>query len=1325
MEPGAVIANRFTIHALAGEGGMSIVYRATDRLSGDTVAIKVLREVDGLDPERFTRESLVLAELSHPAIVRHIAHGTLDGRPYLVMEWLDGEDLADRIERAGLSVAESLTLARRVAEALAAAHARGVVHRDIKPPNIFLPGGDVARARVVDFGIARRHRGTHAATRTGVILGTPGFMAPEQVRGERVIDARADVFSLGCVLYECLTGRPAFEGDSVVAVLARILIEDAPRVSSTRPELPEDLDELVASMLARRREDRPADAAEVIARLDALRPLTGPGVAPPLHATAALTHGERRLVCVIAASVEGDAPLVADDVQATHDRTMVSMPPAVAETTWAQLAASCGGHLEVLGGTLLVVFSGDGVARDLTARAARCALAFAQEGASPVALVTGRAELRGGWPVGEAVDRAFARVERARREGDGAAGVHLDTITASLLDGSFFVETNERGPVLKVLGAMSSIDRSELERSRSRALLGREVPCVGRERELALLTSLLGQTSGDEGAAAAVLTGPAGIGKTRLVTEFLSRARTALGEDAVTVWAVSADPVGAGAPFGLIAPMLRNAAGVFGAVNTDEARARIRRRFGPPLAQRRAPAEAASLLAWVAELAGVPFDDAEAPEVAASREDPQFMGDAMLHAWIELLDAEARSRTLVLVIDNAQWGDAVSLRFVEQALARLADRPWFVLAAARDELDEAFPKLWEHVNAQRIRLGGISRRSAERLCLAALGADADPAHVARLVEHANGSPLFLEELLRATAHGEAALPESLIAMVQSRVEAMEPEARRVLRAASVFGQVFWRGGVAALLGGRGVTPGARELGLVDDWLDELTRREIVERHTRSRVPGETEWAFRHDLLRMAAYAMLTTADRALGHGLAGAWLRASGEPNPLVLADHFQRGGRAADAAACLLDAARQALEGHELDAAAVHAEHGLTHCTSARAQGASIDETEGALRMLQTEVFLWRGTPLRAVETADEALRLLPRGSAAWFRAAGAAATARGRTDRVGELPSWIACVAPVEPADDAWDDRAEALARAAVHLYHAHDLAAGDALLDTVTRSFTAHPPGPIVEARVAGARASRATVVGALDEVEAHTLHALTAYEHAGDARNATTQRMVLGIAAVRAGRYDDAEKWLDEALAFSRRMKLSINCALSLRPLAQVYLRRGEHARALDALRECLDLLARTEQPRLVATTLAELALTYEELGDLDGAHATLRDLDASRAPAQLVDAVRARLALAAGDIPEALRLADQAAARVETDRTLVDADAAATLALLDALVAHGDTARAHHVALLGAQRLLAAASQLGTVARRRMYLDDVPSHRAILQHAARLGALDHV
>src|SRR5207302_1047317 len=176
-------------------------------------------------------------------------------------EWLEGEDLKQRLARTGLTAAESVALATRVAEALGAAHARGIVHRDVKPSNLYLPDGDLARVKVLDFGIARILDGGQAQTRTGMLLGTPGYMAPEQARGGKELDARADVFALGCVLFECLTGRAAFVGEHVMALLAKILLEEAPRVSEVRADLPEPLDRLVQRMMAKQAPERPRDGS--------------------------------------------------------------------------------------------------------------------------------------------------------------------------------------------------------------------------------------------------------------------------------------------------------------------------------------------------------------------------------------------------------------------------------------------------------------------------------------------------------------------------------------------------------------------------------------------------------------------------------------------------------------------------------------------------------------------------------------------------------------------------------------------------------------------------------------------------------------------------------------------------------------------------------------------------------------------------------------------------------------------------------------------------------------------------------------------------------
>jgi len=307
-----LIADRFAIERRAGAGGMGVVFRAVDRWSGVLVALKFAAVEDDQLRARAIAEAEALAALDHPAIVRHVAHGlTPDGRPFLAMEWLEGEDLAARLQRAPLTAREAALLGSRVAGALAAAHARGVVHRDIKPSNLFLPGGDVARVKLVDFGIARAAQPGPRLTATGMLLGTPGYMAPEQATGEREIGPPADLFALGAVVFECLAGQPAFPGPNAIAVLARVLLDEPRRLDAVRLDLPLALIDLVAHLLAKSPADRPLAAAAAAALAALLPVLDCAAASQPAPLAEALTAAEQHLLCVLLARPAQEPPSAA------------------------------------------------------------------------------------------------------------------------------------------------------------------------------------------------------------------------------------------------------------------------------------------------------------------------------------------------------------------------------------------------------------------------------------------------------------------------------------------------------------------------------------------------------------------------------------------------------------------------------------------------------------------------------------------------------------------------------------------------------------------------------------------------------------------------------------------------------------------------------------------------------------------------------------------------------------------------------------------------------------------------------------------------------
>jgi len=277
------LADRYTIERELGRGGMAVVYLAKDLKHHRPVAIKILKPelAAALGPERFVREIETAAGLNHPHILPLLDSGEADRLLYYVMPYVEGESLRERLKREGqLPLDEALQIAREVAMALSYAHSRGVVHRDIKPENVLLGAG---HAVVTDFGIARAITAAAGGnlTGTGIAIGTPGYMSPEQATGSHRLDGRSDIYSLGCVLYEMLAGEPPYTGPSAQVVMAKRVADPVPSVRRLRDTIPPAMDMAIMKALARTPADRFATAERFAAAL-------GAGVATP--------HVSRRLL---------------------------------------------------------------------------------------------------------------------------------------------------------------------------------------------------------------------------------------------------------------------------------------------------------------------------------------------------------------------------------------------------------------------------------------------------------------------------------------------------------------------------------------------------------------------------------------------------------------------------------------------------------------------------------------------------------------------------------------------------------------------------------------------------------------------------------------------------------------------------------------------------------------------------------------------------------------------------------------------------------------------------------------------------------------------
>ncbi|NUQ11486.1 MAG: serine/threonine protein kinase, partial [Gemmatimonadaceae bacterium] len=270
-DPGGVLAGRYQIVRQIGQGGMATVYLAHDLKLQREVAVKVLRPDIGaiLGAERFLSEVRITARLDHVHILKLLDSGVADGQLYYVMPNVRGESLRDAINREGqLGVEQALQITKQVASALDHAHRHGIVHRDIKPENVLLQEG---AALLTDFGIALavQESDGERLTETGLSLGTPHYMSPEQAAGERTVDARSDQYSLAAVLYEALVGEPPVTGRTMQAVVARLLSEAPRPVRTVRPAVAEHVDAAIARALSKVPADRFASVAEFSRALDA------------------------------------------------------------------------------------------------------------------------------------------------------------------------------------------------------------------------------------------------------------------------------------------------------------------------------------------------------------------------------------------------------------------------------------------------------------------------------------------------------------------------------------------------------------------------------------------------------------------------------------------------------------------------------------------------------------------------------------------------------------------------------------------------------------------------------------------------------------------------------------------------------------------------------------------------------------------------------------------------------------------------------------------------------------------------------------------------
>jgi tetratricopeptide (TPR) repeat protein len=768
-----------------------------------------------------------------------------------------------------------------VADALAYAHRAGVVHRDVKPSNIFLVGsgaGNEGRItpKLVDFGVASAE--DSQLTRTGAIIGTPAYMAPEQARGDAEIDARSDVYGLGATLFEMVAGRPPHMGPTPVAILARLVTTPAPRLTEIVPDAPHSLDDLLNRMLATSPDERPSGAEQVANELRVIAEeleQTKSGERPALTDEASL--GAR--IFSTARPLSGSR--LVTSILATH------VPKGPARSRLIAHLRARGAEATELGGDALVAHLGVKKAiGDEAERALDMALRLAKSGCN-VGVATGRTRLDRTRPTGEVVDRAAAL---ARDASSGA--VYADTTTSELARGRFEMHLRPDGTT--VIG----------DRIAARKDVVGGAPFLGREADLAQVVSAYERCEDDKTPILVTLSGPPGIGKTRLRRESLVRISSH--PSAPHVALVRAESFAKSHALGVMADVARSLVGVVKGASLDVATSATNAMFA------KVNGAGASARDLVARLV--------ANEPLPTSVDARAARDAL---WIALTDGAihaASQAPLVIALEDAHWADLESLAWLDHLLGRATGHSVFVFATARPTLWREDPGRFSGRDHVRIELRPLARRTVRAIAEAILGDKAKvaggDAMVDSIANQAGGSPLFAEELARLLHQGrDAASAPTIEAAIQVSLDALDEDVREAATKLSVFGMQVWDAGLVALV----------PFGVPNpiSVMRALTAAEVLVEQATTRFKDSREWAFKHALTREVAYASLGDDSLKELHASAGRWLAKMGEDDAIV-ARHLELAGEPVEAATFLEKAARRALAANALGEAVRLAEKSL-----------------------------------------------------------------------------------------------------------------------------------------------------------------------------------------------------------------------------------------------------------------------------------------------------------------------------------------------------------------------------------------------------------------
>jgi class 3 adenylate cyclase len=948
-----------------GRGGMAAVYRAYQSSMERMVAIKVILTSIARDEstvQRFQREARLIARLEHPHILPVYDFDGGHEPPYIVMRCLDGGTLKEVLEQGSLPPAEAGYLLRQVGSALDYAHRQGIIHRDIKPSNIMIDRE--GNTFVTDFGIARiaaREEGERQITATGVIVGTPDYMSPEQARGVDDIDHRADIYALGVILFQMLTGRLPFAAPTTMGVLMKHIQETIPSVLALKPDLPPAMDEVISKALAKNPADRYASANELVLALTATLGDAVTTAPAQLQAATGQSIILRQQFAARGQKAEADSTPIPSEQQkqvtvlyANLAELMeiveeeVADPLVVRQSLWQQLdgiIADYGGLIDNhTGDTVLALWGVQSVSEDDPERAVRAALAMREEVRAGVknysfslqddeplpmqiGLHTGVTLLTrtttppstsgGGVSASGATVNMATRLERAAPAGS----IVISAETYNYVRGVFLVEG--LAPV-RLRGGKEPVElylvngvKPRTFRQATPAVEGIETKLIGREAELKLLIEAMETAAEDEETQVVTLVAEAGLGKTRLLYELNEWEDKQEGD----FWYFPAytTPQMVNQPFGLFRELLSYRFEIQDSDSLTVAQDKFERGVAAFMGPN--TGEQAHLMA---HLLGITFPDSP----YLRNKDPQqlnnlgqkYLTDFFIAASQSLFFPNAPALGAWLELENIHWADDRSLDFVNHLVENRPNLSLVITCTARPSLFERRPTWGSGQDFhQRLDLRPLSKRDSRKLVKEILQkVDSLPDEVRE------GNPFYMEELVKmliedrvilkgeekwlveAERLAQARVPGTLTGLLQARLDSLLPEERVTLQRAAVVGRVFWAEALKAL-------QAADQLALdVDHALAVLARRELISLREETTFEGRPEYIFKSTMLRDVTYDSILKRQQRAYHAAVGYWLVSivgarAGEYN-LLIAEHYEMAGENVLAAEYLHRAGEQAV---------------------------------------------------------------------------------------------------------------------------------------------------------------------------------------------------------------------------------------------------------------------------------------------------------------------------------------------------------------------------------------------------------------------------------